>query len=52
MIKVKELVDQGAIIAILADRIPLGAPPDRIVRVPFLGEDASFPMGRSSWRRA
>jgi len=45
MIKVKELVDQGGIIAILADRIPLGAPPDRIVRVPFLGEDASFPMG-------
>lgn len=45
MIKVKELVEGGAIIAILADRIPLGAPADRVIRVPFLGEDAAFPTG-------
>ncbi|MBX7192744.1 MAG: hypothetical protein K1X94_11830 [Sandaracinaceae bacterium] len=45
MIKVKELLEGGAIIAILADRIPLGAPPDRVMRVPFLGKDAAFPTG-------
>lgn len=45
MIKVKELVEGGAIIAILADRVPLGAPPDRVVRVPFLGAEAAFPTG-------
>jgi predicted LPLAT superfamily acyltransferase len=45
MIKVKELVDQGAIIAILADRVPLGAPAERVMRVPFLGAEAAFPLG-------
>jgi len=45
MIKVKELIEGGAIVAILADRVPLGAPADRVVRVPFLGADAAFPTG-------
>lgn len=45
MLKVKELLDQGAMIAILGDRIPLNASPDRIVRVPFLGKEAAFPAG-------
>ncbi len=45
MIKVKELLEGGAIIAILADRIPLGASPDRVMRVPFLGAEAAFPTG-------
>jgi predicted LPLAT superfamily acyltransferase len=45
MIKVKELVDRGAIIAILADRVPLGAPPERVMRVPFLDAEAAFPLG-------
>lgn len=45
MLKVKELVEAGGIIAILADRVPAHAPPDKIVRVPFLGADAAFPVG-------
>lgn len=45
MIKVKELVDAGAIIAILGDRIPKGASAERVVRVPFLGAEAAFPTG-------
>lgn len=45
MIKVKELVDAGALVAILADRVPLGAPAERLIRVPFLGAEAAFPLG-------
>lgn len=45
MIRVRELVEAGGIIAILADRVPANAPPEKIVRVPFLGEDAAFPVG-------
>jgi predicted LPLAT superfamily acyltransferase len=45
MLKVKELLEQGALIAILGDRIPANASPDRIVRAPFLGQDAAFPAG-------
>lgn len=45
MLKVKELLDQGALIAILADRIPARSSADRTVRVPFLGATAAFPTG-------
>jgi predicted LPLAT superfamily acyltransferase len=45
MLKVKELLEGGAMIAILGDRIPANTSPDRIVRVPFLGEAAPFPAG-------
>lgn len=45
MIKIKEIVENGGIVAILADRIPPSVPPDRVIRVPFLGEDAAFPTG-------
>jgi len=45
MLKVKELLEQGAIVAMLADRIPPNAPPDRVVPAPFLGADAKFPAG-------
>lgn len=45
MLKIKELIEQGALIAILGDRIPPNATPERIVRVPFLGADAAFPVG-------
>ncbi len=45
MLKVKELIEQGALIAILGDRLPLHAGPEKVVRVPFLGAEASFPAG-------
>lgn len=45
MLKVRELIEQGALIAILGDRIPLHSTGDRTVRVPFLGGEASFPQG-------
>jgi predicted LPLAT superfamily acyltransferase len=45
MLKVKELLESGALVAILGDRIPPGASEDRIVRVPFLGAEAAFPAG-------
>jgi len=45
MLKVKELLESGALVAILGDRIPPGATEDRIVRVPFLGAEAAFPAG-------
>jgi predicted LPLAT superfamily acyltransferase len=45
MLRVKELLEQGAIVAILGDRIPPNAASDRVVRAPFLGADASFPAG-------
>lgn len=44
-LKIKELVEQGALIAILADRIPPNARPERVVRAPFLGAEAAFPAG-------
>jgi predicted LPLAT superfamily acyltransferase len=45
MLRVKELLEQGAIVAILGDRVPGNATPDRVVRVPFLGQEAAFPAG-------
>ena len=45
MLRVKELLEGGALIAILGDRIPPHASADRIVRAPFLGEEAPFPAG-------
>lgn len=45
MLKVKELLEQGAMIAILGDRIPAHTSPDRVVRAPFLGAPAAFPAG-------
>jgi predicted LPLAT superfamily acyltransferase len=45
MLRVKELLEQGAIVAILGDRIPPNAAADRVVRAPFLGAEASFPAG-------
>ena len=45
MLRVKELLEAGAIVAIMGDRIPPGATGDRIVKVPFLGAEASFPAG-------
>ncbi|HEY8431655.1 MAG TPA: hypothetical protein VIL20_24915 [Sandaracinaceae bacterium] len=45
ILKVRELLEQGALVAILADRIPPNASADRVVRVPFLGADAAFPAG-------
>jgi predicted LPLAT superfamily acyltransferase len=40
-LKVREAVDRGELVAILADRAGLG----RFVRVPFLGQEAPFPVG-------
>lgn len=45
LLRVRELLDEGAIIAIMGDRIPLHTAPDRIVRAPFLGAEAPFPAG-------
>lgn len=45
MLRVRELVEQGAIVAIMGDRVPAGASAGRVVRVPFLGAEASFPAG-------
>ncbi len=45
MLRVRELIEEGALIAIMADRIPSNATADRVVRVPFLGADAAFPAG-------
>ncbi len=42
MIKIKELIEQGAMIALLADRV---GSDDRAVEVDFLGEKARFPSG-------
>ncbi|MEO7403342.1 MAG: acyl-CoA synthetase [Burkholderiales bacterium] len=41
-LRVKELLDRGEVIGLLADR---GLPGDRRVMVPFLGEPASWPLG-------
>lgn len=45
MLKVKELLESGALVAILGDRLPQGAAAERVVRVPFLGAPAAFPAG-------
>jgi len=45
MLRVRELIEEGALIAIMADRIPPKTSPDRVVQAPFLGEEASFPAG-------
>jgi len=44
MLRVRELLESGAIVAIMGDRAPPSSK-DRVVRVPFLGKDASFPAG-------
>jgi predicted LPLAT superfamily acyltransferase len=45
MLRVKELLESGALVAILGDRIPAHSAEGRVVRVPFLGADAAFPTG-------
>lgn len=42
MLQVKESLEAGEMVGILADRIARG---DKIIRVPFFGELASFPAG-------
>lgn len=42
MLKAKECLERGGLVGILADRTP-GT--DKIVRVPFLGREAPFPLG-------
>jgi predicted LPLAT superfamily acyltransferase len=42
MARVRARVEAGDLVALLGDRIGLG---DRVVRVPFLGEEALFPAG-------
>jgi predicted LPLAT superfamily acyltransferase len=44
MLRVRELLEQGAIVAIMGDRVPSGGR-ERVVRAPFLGAEASFPAG-------
>lgn len=45
MLRARELLEQGSMIALLGDRLPPNASADRIVRAPFLGGEASFPAG-------
>lgn len=47
MLKIKELIEGGAIVAILADRVPAtaGEPDARAVEAQFLGAPARFPAG-------
>jgi len=45
MLKIRERIEAGSLVAILADRIPSHASADRVVKVPFLGREASFPAG-------
>lgn len=45
MLRVRELLELGAIVAILGDRVPPNASEDRVVRVPFFGAEAAFPAG-------
>lgn len=45
MLKIKELIEEGALIAILGDRLPPNSAPERVVRAPFLGAEAAFPAG-------
>ena len=45
MLRIKELVEGGAIVAMLADRVSAGGKEGRTVTVPFMGADARFPVG-------
>ncbi len=45
MLRIKELVEGGAIVAILADRVPPGAGDGRSIEVDFMGSSARFPTG-------
>lgn len=45
MLRIKELVEGGAIVAILADRVPPSAGDERSIEVDFLGSPARFPTG-------
>lgn len=45
MLRVREILERGELIAILGDRLPANVGDERIVRVPFLGEGAPFPAG-------
>jgi predicted LPLAT superfamily acyltransferase len=45
MLRVKELLEEGAIVALMGDRLPAGAGANRVVKVPFLGAEAAFPAG-------
>lgn len=45
MLKIKELIEEGALIAILGDRLPPNSAAERVVRAPFLGAEAAFPAG-------
>ncbi len=44
-LRVRDLLEEGALIAIMGDRIPANTAADRIVWVDFLGEKAPFPAG-------
>ncbi|MFK7984867.1 MAG: lipid A biosynthesis acyltransferase [Sandaracinaceae bacterium] len=45
MLRCRELIDEGALLAIMGDRVPKNAAEDRIVWVPFLGKKAPFSTG-------
>jgi predicted LPLAT superfamily acyltransferase len=45
MLRIKELVEGGAIVAILADRVPPSAGDERSIEVDFMGSPARFPTG-------
>jgi predicted LPLAT superfamily acyltransferase len=45
MLRIKELVEGGAIVAILADRVPADGDSARAIEAPFLGGVARFPAG-------
>ena len=45
MLKVREYLDSGSLIGILADRTFRGDPRDSMQRVDFLGTPAAFPLG-------
>lgn len=42
MTRVRARIEEGHLVALLGDRVGLN---DRVVRVPFLGEEAAFPAG-------
>ena len=42
MLRVRECLERGGLVGLLADRAPRG---DRVQRVPFLGAEAAFPKG-------
>jgi predicted LPLAT superfamily acyltransferase len=45
MLKVREYLDNGSMIGILADRTLLGEVRDSVRRIDFLGQPAAFPLG-------